>query len=143
MKTVHLFFILGHKYFKSLRSKWTSSQTLNIFKTLMLFYFLLQVCESARSLSFCTQFICVCTFCFWNNKIKYCFESSIKILWVTAISAGGSLEGQQTIFYFRPCVGTVVYHEMMLLLLLLLPIYLHFTCHVIEMFNNLLLLNKC
>jgi len=47
VKTVYLFFILGNKYFKSINSKWTSSQTFYIFNTLMLFSFLLGVCEIA------------------------------------------------------------------------------------------------
>ena len=34
--------------------------------------------------------------------IKYYFEDSNKLFWVAAISVGRSLEGQQTIFYFRP-----------------------------------------
>jgi len=38
-----------------------------------------------------------------TNKIKYYFENSNKIFWVAAISAGRSLVGQQTLFYFRPC----------------------------------------
>jgi len=45
--------------------------------------------------------LCVFTFLFLE-QIKYCFENSNKIFLVVAISASQLLEGQQTIFYFRP-----------------------------------------
>jgi len=68
-----------------------------------LFFIYLFCWQSVRSLSFCTQFIqYVLPFALGTNKIKYCFSNSNTIAWVAAISAGRSLEGQQTIFYFRP-----------------------------------------
>jgi len=37
-----------------------------------------------------------------TNKLKYFFEISDKNVWVVATSVDRSLEGQQTIFFFRP-----------------------------------------
>ena len=59
-------------------------------------------CKSARSRPFCTLLYMFLLFVPGTNKIKYCFEKSNKISWVATNSAGRSLEGQQTIFYFRP-----------------------------------------
>jgi len=62
----------------------------------ILFYFLLQVCEIAVIFHlFYTYFL---PFVPRTIKIKYCYKNSNKLLWVAAISAGRSLEGQQTLF---------------------------------------------
>ena len=46
-----------------------------------------------------------------TNKIKYCFENRNKMFWVTDISAGWLLEGQQKIFHFRLNKNQLKYHR--------------------------------
>jgi len=78
-----------------MNSKWTFSQTLYIFYALMHFYFLLR--DSEIVVSFVLNLKVFLLFVSGTNKVKYFFENSNKIFWVAAISAGRSLEGQQTI----------------------------------------------
>jgi len=94
-----LFFIRGKKYFKSINSKWTSSQTLYIFNTLMLLF---SVALLRDHFHFVLNLYMFLLFIPGTNNITLCFENSNTFLWVAAISVGRSSEGQQTKFNVRP-----------------------------------------